>query len=110
MRFFATASEPDSMRDSLNNIIHSIVNIFEDFVAMGESWGEPWDVVFPVFLALFLGLAFFGGFRYVFDLSANKAKPFFVFALAIVALLAFMAIRNEADQNATSNGLAVLSD
>jgi hypothetical protein len=112
MRLFATAASDgsDPMMDNLNDIIHSIVGLFQNFVTMGESWGEPWDFVFPAFLALFFALAFFHGFRHVFFLSAKKTRPVFLFALLVVAVLVFSAIRNDADQNATSNGLAVLGD
>jgi len=110
MRLFATASEPDSMRDNLNDMLHAIFGLFEDLAEMGETWGEPWSWLFPTLVALFVVLAFFAGFRFVFDISAKPTQKLFLAALAIVALLAFMAIRGDENQNATSNGLAVLSD
>lgn len=109
MRFFATASD-GSMSDNIDSIFQSIFGLFENLAEIGEGWGDPWGWLFPTFVALFVVFAFFAGFQSVFSLSSDKVKPFFVFALAIIALLAFVAIRGDDAQNATSNGLAVLSD
>ncbi len=108
MRFFATASD-GSMSDNIDAFFRAIFGIFESLAEIGEGWGEPWGWLFPTFVALFVVLAFFAGFQSVFGLSSDKVKPFFVFALAIIALLAFVAIRGDEDQNATSNSLAVLT-
>ncbi len=109
MRFFATASD-GSMSDNIDGFFQAIFGIFENLAEIGEGWGDPWGWLFPTFVALFVVFAFFAGFQSVFSLSSDKVKPFFVFALAIIALLAFVALRGDENQNATSNGLAVLSD
>ncbi len=109
MRFFATASD-GSMSDNIDGFFQAIFGIFENLAEIGEGWGDPWGWLFPTVVALFVVFAFFAGFQSVFSLSSDKVKPFFVFALAIIALLAFVALRGDENQNATSNGLAVLSD
>lgn len=112
MRLFASAANDESgpMMDNLNNVLDGIFGLFENLATMGESWGEPWDWLFPTLVALFIVLAFFAGFRFVFDISAKPTQKLFLFTLAIVALLAFVALRGDPDQNATSNGMAVLAD
>lgn len=112
MRLLATAATigSNSTSENIDNFFQAIFGLFENLAEIGEGWGEPWGWLFPTFVALFVVLAFFAGFQSVFGLSEAKIKPFFVFALAIIALLAFVAIRGDTDQNATSNGMAILSD
>ncbi|MEL6983691.1 MAG: hypothetical protein AAFO29_14805 [Actinomycetota bacterium] len=109
MRLFATATD-GTTSENIDRIFDGIFGIFDNLAEVGAGWGGPWEWLFPTFVALFVVLAFFAGFQSVFSLSSDKIKPFFVFALAVIAILAFVAIRGDADQNATSNGLAVLSD
>lgn len=112
MRLFAIAANNGTspMSDNIDGFFQAIFGFFENLAEIGERWGGPWGWLFPTFVALFVIFAFFAGFQSVFSLSSDKIKPFFVFALAIIALLAFVAIRGDSDQNANSNGMAVVSD
>ncbi len=98
------------MSDNISDIFQAIFGLFENLADIGAGWGEPWNWLFPVLVGLFIVLASFAGFRFVFDISAGPTQKLFLFALAIVALLAFVALRGDEGQNATSNGMAVLTE
>ena len=86
------------MTENVDGLFDSIFGIFENLIEIGEGWGEPWGWLFPTLVALGVVLAFAAGIQSVFSTSASKIRPIFVFALAVVGLLAFAAMR-EAEEN-----------
>jgi len=111
MSFLASAAdESGPLMDNISKLFRGLFGAFENLITLGRDFSEPWDKIFPLIVFLLIAVAFFGGFRYVFEIVQDKVKPFLFIGLSVVAVLAIANVVRESDQSPASNDQYTVED